>query len=43
MPPSLKVYVHYMNLMNPNYTKNSKSLIFEGKGYKEKDFILKTI
>ncbi len=41
MPPSMKVYVHYMNLMKkPNYTKISKSLNFEGKSYKEKDFSL---
>ncbi len=41
MPPFMKVYVHYMNLMKkPNYTKNLESLNFERKGYKEKDFSL---
>ncbi len=41
MPPSLKVYVHYTLYEldeKPNYIKISKSLNFEGKGYKEKEF-----
>jgi hypothetical protein len=41
MPPSLKVYVHYTLYEldeKPNSIKISKSLNFEGKGYKEKEF-----
>jgi hypothetical protein len=40
MPPSMKAYVHYEFDEKPNYTKLSKFLTFEGKGYKENDFFL---
>ncbi len=41
MPLSMKVYVHYMNLMKNQIIQNLKSLNFEGKGCKENDFLKK--
>ncbi len=42
MPLSMKVHVYEVD-EKPNYTKVSKFLNFERKGYKEKDFFFSTI
>jgi hypothetical protein len=41
MSPSMKVYVHWMNLMKNKSYKISKSWNFERKGYKAKDSFFK--
>jgi hypothetical protein len=37
MPLSMKVHVHWMNLMKNQIKQKFQSFKFEGKGYKAKD------